>query len=166
MNCNYWEEQVALHAENDLPLTDRAAAERHLAECAACRQFLEELKQSLAALRAAHAEPLDASAFTAVRARVLDRIDRARRRPPSWLGWIGALAAAATVLITLLLPRPVPPPNLVAPPQPVLAPPAPVIAPAPKAVSGRKRKSATRPEPLMVKLITDDPNVVIYWITN
>ena len=170
MNCTEWEERIALHAQGDLPPQECAAAERHLAECAECREFLADLRQSLAALRAAHAEPLEASAYAAVRARVLERIDHGRGRA-WWLGWIGALAAAAAVLVTLLLPRPVPPPKLaVAPPpglnrQPALVPAPPEVSPPAKSATP-KRRAAPRPESLLVKLITDDPDVVIYWITN
>ena len=171
MNCKDWEERIALHAEGDLPPQERAEAERHLAECAGCREFLAELKQSLATLRAAHAESVEASVYTALRARVFERIDYARR-PVWWLGWIGALAATAAALIMLVLPRQLPPPKLVAaPPEVTIAPVAPAISLPPEPVPSRKRRAAPRrerqpPEPLVVKLITDDPNVVIYWITN
>jgi anti-sigma factor RsiW len=167
VNCTEWEERIALHAEGDLPQQERPAAEQHLGECPNCRKFLEELKQSLGALRAAHAEPPAASAFTVVRAQVLAEIGQPRGRA-GWLGWIGASAAAAAVLATLLVPRPVPPPKIAAaPPVPVaIVPAAPVIAPPATPVPRRKRRTRPRPEPLVVKLITDDPNVVIYWITN
>lgn len=171
MNCKDWEERIALHAEGDLPEPERAVAEQHLAECAGCREFLEELKQSLASLRAAHVQPIEASAYAALRARVLERIDHGHGRA-WWLGWIGALAATSAVLVVLLQPRPVPPPaRVAAPPQVALAPQTPVVSVPPEPLPRRKRKTAPRPElrrpePLMVKLITDDPNVVIYWITN
>jgi len=167
MNCTGWEERIALHAEGDLPQQEQAAAEQHLVECPDCREFLKELKQSLGALRAAHAEPLKAAAFTVVRARVLAQIGHDRGR--AWrLGWIGALALTAAVLVTLFLPRQVPPPKMVAAPpvQLAIVPPAPVISPLATPLPRRKRRTAPRPEPLVVKLITDDPEVVIYWITN
>lgn len=167
MNCTDWEERIALHAEGDLPRPECAAVERHLAECAACREFLEEMKRSLAELRAAHAEPLEAAAFTAVRARVLAQIDHTRGLA-WWLAWIGALAAAAAVLVILLLPRPVPPPKMIAAPpvQVAAVVRAPVIPVPAIPVARPKKRKVPRPEPLIVKLITDDPNVVIYWITN
>jgi hypothetical protein len=56
--------------------------------------------------------------------------------------------------------RPAPPPIEITLP--------PSLAAQPHRVTRVRRKQKSRPpaEPLMVKLITDDPNVVIYWIAN
>lgn len=171
MNCRNWEERIALHAQGDLPAPEAAKTERHLADCPDCRQFAESLTQSLALLRAAHDEPLAPAHLAAVRTRVLDRIQtppRSRR-----LAWIGAAsAAAAALLVFLLIPQPLAPPRLrpVPPPEPPIA-----LAAPPAAVSqlmkpprrARPKPRLRQPsEPLMVKLETDDPNVVIYWIAN
>lgn len=174
MNCPDWEERIALFAQGDLPSEELAEAERHWADCAACREFAGELQQSLAALRNAHEQPIAEVHFKAVRARVLDQIEQPRRPARRW-AWIGGLAAAAAVvlLVTTLQPRPVPPPQVTlalppVPDTPVLLP-EPLAAPAtPKrrAPVRRVRKPSPPEAPLMVKLITDDPNVVIYWIAN
>lgn len=167
MNCRDWEERIALYAEGDLPRPDAAEAEQHLAGCASCAEFAQGVKQSLAVLRAAHEQPIENAHFAAVRARVLQQIQNRRRR---WrLAWAGALAmSAGATLFLMLAPRPVDPPHvaLVHPPAlqgalPEPAPPAPRVRPV-----RRKAKPPRPPEPLMVKLITDDPDVVIYWIAN
>jgi anti-sigma factor RsiW len=201
MNCNEWEERIALYAGGDLPPVEAPAVERHLAECAACQVLLSGLRHSAGLLREAHGEPLEPAHYAAVRARVLSELARGRR---PW--WAYALAAAAAMLLLVAVwPRlrtvVVNPP----PPQPV--PVAQALMPAANAAGGadpqvpaqraprRPRPAASgvtragrqegrlarrapswtsappipEPEPpaqpLVVKLITDDPNVVIYWIT-
>ncbi|MBZ5578886.1 MAG: zf-HC2 domain-containing protein [Acidobacteriia bacterium] len=173
MNCSEWEERIALYAEGDLPPQEAAEAGRHLAECGECREFAEGLQQSLAVLRAAHAEPLALAHLAVVRARVLERVEPKRR--PSWRWAVMAgLAAAALVPGLFLFPRqqPVPSPRIA-----VAHPPAPAVwataHPAPPALAPKRlrvrrgRRTPPRPaEPLMVKLVSDDPTVVIYWIAN
>ncbi len=39
MRCEQWEERIALHAGGDVTGGDAAQVERHLAECAPCREF-------------------------------------------------------------------------------------------------------------------------------
>lgn len=173
MNCPDWEERIALAAQDDLPPEQAAEAARHLADCAGCREFAENLRQSLALLRAAHEQPIAEAHFTAVRARILGQLGRPRRPACRW-AWIGGLTAAALVLLMIeLQPRPVPPPQLTlalpaVPDIPVVlpAPVAPPAVPNRRAPVRRVRKPRPPEEPLMVKLITDDPNVVIYWIAN
>ena len=168
MNCPGWEERIALYAEGDQPSQE---TERHLAACPDCRDFAEGLKQSLATLRAAHEQPIGAAHFAALRARVLAQIDRPHR--PLWrLAWIGGLAALVAVLVFLFWPQPVEPIR-VAVARPPAPSPSPATLPVPpnpplKRVARRKPAPKVRPpaEPLLVKLITDDPDVVIYWIAN
>ena len=171
MNCPEWEERIALHVAGDLPPNEIAETERHLVHCASCREFAEGLAQTLAIARVAHAEPIPPAAFTALRARVLARIAR-EPRPSRRLAWILPLLAAA-VLAVVLLPRPVEPVRTaVTPPpaplfqQPVAPADAQPIAPKRPPRARHRPKPRPRAEPLMVKLITDDPDVVIYWIPN
>jgi anti-sigma factor RsiW len=171
MNCSDWEERIALYAGGDLPPAEAAAVERHVAECAGCQMLLGGLRASLEFVREAHGEPLEAAHFAAVRARVLAEIERGRG--PRWgLAWGFALAVAAAVLLVAVWTRP--PKSMVLPMPP--APAAPLVAQAvraPAAVPARRRRpprqvmvKADQPaEPMVVKLLTDDPDVIIYWIT-
>jgi hypothetical protein len=166
--CQNWEEKIALTAGGDLCDND---LEQHLAECQHCAATLAALRESLALLQEAHADPIAEAHYAAVRARVLSRIDSRRNR--RWL-WAPALVGAAVAAIALITLPSVPPP----PPVVIVAPPAPAAAlhaPAParaanvseRRASARRRPAAKPPlpsPPVLVKFVTDDPNVVIYWL--
>jgi hypothetical protein len=116
-------------------------------------------------------------AYDAVRGRVLASIRRQRRMR---LAFRSVLAAAACVVLvwaaTLLLRRP----PASAPPAPKLAwkpelPPAPVIAqsPSPRARPVRRRTPprplvarVERRPPLLIRMQTEDPGVVILWMVD
>ena len=167
MNCVEWEERIALYAGGDLARAEAQPVERHVAKCAGCQVLLSGLRESLALVREAHGEPIEAAHFAAVRARVLAGLERAPAR--RWrYAWAGALAAAAAVLLVGLWPRPelhmaVPIPK--APAAPAIArtvpPPHPRALAKPRPPEPVQQASA----PMVVKLLTDDPDVVIYWIT-
>ena len=183
MNCAEWEERIALYCGGDLAPAEARAVEAHLAGCGDCRAFESGLRESLGALHEAHAEPLAEAHFTALRARVLDQLAAGYRPWRRW-AWSGAaLASAAVVLVLAVLPRRAerqPVPAFVersaaavshAVPAPIAAAAAPVkpglrrpLIPA-KAHLVRSAPAAPPAQPLVVKLVTDDPNVVIYWIT-
>jgi hypothetical protein len=93
-----------------------------------------------------------------VRQRVLARIrgERAPRRPFGWV-CVGAAGLAAAAAVWALLPRP---PELAPLLPPVVRPAAPVVV-RPRPARMRPRASSA---PLLVKLYTDDPEVIIYWI--
>lgn len=166
MNCKDWEERIALHVGGDLPAAEAAEVERHLAACDGCREAAAAFGRGLELLREAHQEPLEPAPFTAVRARVLAQLEL-KRRPL----WAYGLVAAAVMLLVLLALRPgrAPRPQvmLVMPPPP---PPKemPVIVGQGRALPGRVKRAGRGPaqQPLLVKLVTDDPNVVIYWIAD
>jgi len=180
MNCSDWEERIALHAGGDLPPGEAAEVERHLRECAGCQVLASGLQQSLAWLKAEHDEPLAGAHFSVVRARVVAELEhqrrgalRARRR-----AWSYGLAAAAAALVVMLMLRPGRTPVSVRTNRSLtvaaLSPPAvrePVSPPPPHRRVARRVVRADVPdtpsgEPLIVKLQTDDPNVVIYWIAD
>jgi anti-sigma factor RsiW len=167
MNCFDWEERIALYAGGDLAPAEVQAVERHVAECAGCRLLLSGLRESLSLVREAHIEGVDAAHFAAVRARVLAELERGPAR--RWrFGWVYALAAAAVVILVAMWPRPEQRMVVAMPPAPA----APAVARAvlpPRHYRRPVVKPVARPEepaePMVVKLLTNDPNVVIYWIT-
>jgi len=174
MNCGEWEERVALHAGGDLAGVEAAAVEQHLGECPACQVMWSGVRDDLAVLKAAHAELPAAAHFTAVRSRVMARLERQSR--PWWKrSWVYGFAALSATLMVLMAvwprgPVPAPPRILASIPQAPL-----VVAPAhvPKAAPGPARPrrevalvATARRVPLTVKLQTSNPNIVIYWIAN
>jgi hypothetical protein len=165
MNCGECQERIALDA-------DSAAVGRHLETCAECREFRANLDKVLGALEETHREALREAELAAVRERVRGRIASGRRR---WVPvWAGGLAAAL-VLLTLWVgqrrERPVsgrerPVAAVIrSEPRRESAPGVPAKVKRPTRVHLVRHAPAPPPaEPLTVKLITDDPNVVIYWI--
>jgi len=166
MSCKEWEERVALHVGGDLPAEIASAVERHLAGCSGCQVLWSGLRESLELLQAAHAEPLPPAAYTAVRARVLAELSM-RRQP--WWRWAAGLAAAALLLLVALAVRPLPKVEPL-PPLALAVPPAPSVRamaiPAPPRPKPRPHLAAAPRQPLLVRLVTNDPNVVIYWIAD
>jgi anti-sigma factor RsiW len=179
MSCTDWEERIALHAGGDLPQAEVAEVEAHLAACEGCRAVAAAYGAGIEWLRDAHGEPIATAHCAAVRARVLAELGREKR--PAWRRiWVGGLAAAAAAVVLLLWPRAVQTPEriemaVVRPAVPQMEQPMPVVhasvmnprrarkAPREAAVSTPEKRPA---EPLVVKLLTDDPNVVIYWIAD
>jgi len=130
-------------------------------------------------LREAHREPIPEAHFAAVRARVLAEIE-AGHRQRDWrrVRGIASMAAAAAAMAAFL----VHPQRAVRPrrAEPVAAiqaalrtEPAAAARPAKRVYQRRAAVSAApyrvigppNRQPLVVKVITDDPNVVIYWIS-
>lgn len=143
-------------------------------------------EESLELLREAHREPLDEPHFAAVRANVMAQIAAGRRAAPRvwWFSFVGVVAAVLVASLWVKGPAP----SRVA----RRAPKAPnavktLAASAPVSVDNQvlssheraERKPGGRPkglapqsivgprvsQPLVVKMVTDDPDVVIYWIT-
>jgi len=173
MSCDAFEKLIALDAGDDLAPAEAARVRAHLDACPDCRELARNIAQSRAALKALSEDAPDEDALAPWRRNLMAHIEAAPRRPaPGWL-WTWA-AAAAMALLALLLIRAIP---RHAPPPPALltrvTPPA--IPPAPPSVEPRPARPAhprarhrpaptPAPEPLLVKLETSDPNVVIYWI--
>ena len=181
MNCSDWEERIALHAGGDLPRAEAAKVERHLRECAGCQVVASGLKESLALLKEAHHEPLAPAHFSAVRARVVAELEQARRRGALWARWRAwgfGLAAVVVASLVMLALRPGRTPVAVRSNRSLtvaaLSPPAVREPMVPLPPHRRVARHVARPnvpdtpdpEPLIVKLQTDDPNVVIYWIAD
>jgi anti-sigma factor RsiW len=176
MTCRDWEERIALHAGGDLPAAEAAELRAHLAGCEGCRGAAALYGADLELLREAHREPLDEAHYAAVRARVLAELGRNRRPVWRWM-WVGGLVAAAAAAVLLLWPRAVQTPERIEiavtrPAAPQMEQPMPAHATHPrrarKAPPSAPVSAPEKPpaEPLVVKLLTDDPNVIIYWIAD
>ena len=142
----------------------------HLAECAECRALAGELNANSMALGAMRVDEIAPVVF---------------RRPLASRPWVWSIAAAAALVLAVSLverqdrPRISVPPEVVrieAPeidPLPML-PPVVRSAPGPRTTRPRPQASkprvepvlmaAVKPEPLLVKILTPDPDVVIYWL--
>jgi hypothetical protein len=189
MTCGDWEERIALYAGGDLAET--AELERHLAACPGCREAAAAYARNLEMLRQAHGESIPTAHYAAVRARVLAELNSGRR--PVWRRlWVCAGAGAAVAMAFLLFPRQVKTPEPVGQPFQAAAalpggvpeaaarvPPRKPSGPGSARVARARARQVVRPavpkgrpggpphlEPLMVKLFTDDPNVIIYWIAD
>jgi anti-sigma factor RsiW len=173
MNCHALERQIALYVGADLDAQETMRVEEHLATCSDCRQLLEDLQATHSALRELASDAVDAAMLTAVRSRVLSGIGE--RRKWSW-PWVAAIALAAPLIVGLIIPwwmavEPLPPAPLVhAPaPEPVMTTGVVEKPPAP-----RRRRVVKRPpapvwqeeQPLVVKMLTDDPDIVIIWLVD
>ena len=178
MNCAGWHEKLALFSGGDLAANEAAAVEAHLAKCAECRVFeqgLTETREMLLSLRA-----VDETEVAAMRSRVFRQL-RERKRPAmlAWLPYAAAIAALVfgTTLWRSRVERPVREARVVPAKAAVVDAP-PVVAPAGRAIVRAKQVRRTRlkpapalvpveeTEPTVVTLYTDDPDVVIVWITD
>lgn len=74
MSCRRFEKLIALFVEGDLPDRRVRNVERHLADCAQCRVFAEELKESQAGVRALGREAVPQDALEAVRKSVMGKV--------------------------------------------------------------------------------------------
>lgn len=157
MNCSDW--QVRIAAEEADP-----EVERHLADCGECREFVRDLATNASAMRAMDA---DAAAYAAVRARVIEAV-RPRRRFVWFYAAAAALATACIVLIWITAPLRAPEPSRPAAVVYRIAPPEwrpSVVLQAKRRAVARRFRRQPRPEQLTaIKLLTDDPNVVIIWL--
>ena len=192
MSCEAFEKLIALNVEGDLPPAETAGVQAHLETCARCRELDRSIRESQAALKTlAQADGPDEQALAAWRRGVLRRIEEQPRRLTLGWRWAWAAPAAAMALLVVLWlnqgkvgsgvgqavsPAAPAPSSVGQAVSPALAKPAGLevgqaVSPArtiPTPPSHRHRTPAPSPptEPLLVKLETPDPNVVIYWIVD
>lgn len=133
--------------ECELLLGNGEDAREHLASCAECRGLAQELRLNAVALREMQARPA--------------------------LNWALATAAAVMMAIGVWRMAPAPKAVLVAEKagRPLGALPAPRsvvpdLRPAQRSRPVKALRRAVAAEPLKVKMLTSDPDVVIYWIVD
>jgi anti-sigma factor RsiW len=170
MSCAKFESLIALCVESDLPEREQFLVEAHLETCAICREFAADIRESQTALKELRMDFVGESALQEVRAEVLNRLS-IPRKPPAWpkyaiaamlliglcTGWLWRIQTAAP-------PEVQPRAAVIAPPHTIL----PVRQrPHTRVVRHRQPAAPTfQSEPLVVKMITDDPQVVIYWLVS
>jgi len=130
-----------------------AAVAGHLRACPACSQLFEDLRANAEVFQSMSTEqmpPLNA------------RVRVGRPVLPAAIGAF-ALAAAAAFAMVFVAPtheEKLPPVHYALAPMKFEMPPMRAATPPHRAVA---RKPAPATQPLMMKILTDDPNVVIYW---
>jgi len=172
MSCSKFETDIALYAGGDLAAGRIPRIEWHLAECAACRALAEELRAEQALLGELRDQPLEDAMLAQVRRRVLAEVG-ATTRQPSRLYWKLALAAALVLAVVLLWPRRHPVqlvrvPREAAPRTAAASQAAQVVVPVARKSRRHLRHAPASQSgpPLLVQFVTDDPNIVIYWLVN
>jgi hypothetical protein len=167
MSCSKFENDVALYAGGDLPAARIAHLESHLAECADCRALAAELSKLLDGLRD---DPIEDAMVAQLHHRVLSVVRKAGFSRRGALAPLLALAAALIVAVVLLWPRhhlKIVPVARVEPSHIAPVPPPRIIPAKHRVVHRHHRAPAAQPgPPLLVQFVTNDPNIVIYWLIN
>jgi len=137
----------------------------HVAECEGCRELAREIRANAEALAALRGEELAARPFV---------------QPRRFQPWVWGLAAAAALALGIALPRML---DRQVVEVPVITPPIqdaqvepPAAVPEIKKRTQAVRRAKARPmpqevlpveepaQPMLVKILTPDPDVVIYWL--
>ena len=196
MNCTEFEERIALFVENDLSDAEVTAVERHLETCTDCREFAAGLRESQAMLKGLRREPFDDAIFADVRSQVIGRVSNVRPPMwPKYAIAATLLIVLAAALWRTRPAAPVGLPAVTAyiGPDPAFPAPqttAPMQASQIAKMTERYKRAKSRSnanvslaqrnvqpsrrahlrainaEPLVVKLLTNDPEVVIYWLVD
>ena len=188
MSCSNFERLIALYVEDDLSASERGQVKAHLQECSDCWDLAEDLRQSQALFKTVRQEVPNSTALSVLRERVLSEVSGLEST--TWferlLGGLRrktALAGAALAMVGIgafWMTRsphvdPVEPTVVTVEPAPAAV--VPVRAPEPVRVSVPVRpapKRVPRPAPrpdeetrqVAIKFVTDDPNVIIYWLVD
>jgi len=179
VNCEQARELAALAASGDVTVPERKALDAHAAGCAACCAEVEAFGVLCAQLAAMREESAPDGVYAAVRARVSAEVGQPRGMG-WWTAWAGFAAAVACSLILLVELRPEANRIMVSAGGPAVVEKSAVSsidhreAPASTSPSQRRRirRQSVRgaplapEEPLVMRIFTDDPDVVIYWIAD
>lgn len=173
MSCTKFETDIALYAGGDLPAGRMARLEAHLAGCPDCRALAEDLRASQVLLSELRDDPIADAMVAQVRSRVLDEVRRAGFSRRGTLVPLLALAAALVLAVVLVWLRHQEKPAHVAAvarieaPRAMPAQVAPIVPVRHRVVRHRRRVPAEPPGlPLLVQFVTDNPNIVIYWLVD
>jgi len=102
MSCEQtFHHQIALEVGDDLPNEDRAAFEKHLRSCRACRELRDDLQRSQSATKRLARDDVEAARFTRIRARVFDRIGHRDRAAGPYRFAFRPIAIIASLIVAL-----------------------------------------------------------------
>ena len=183
MRCRHFEDDLALYVEGDLAGSRHRAVEAHLAGCGACRAFVAELRESQAVFKRLRGEMVSAAALGDVRQRVLAEVAAAQGRLP-WGRWLCVVAGLACVVIAVVLHSRPRRGGEAAPviksreatetaqtgwsvrPEHSAELTTPARQPAGRRATPPLRggESAQPKQQIVMKLLTDDPDIIIYWL--
>jgi hypothetical protein len=162
VSCERWERHIALAAGDDLDENEIRALELHLAECFRCRYTEAEFAAVRAELHSLR--DVDSPELDALRLNVMNAVHRRResllRSAVGLAAGMLALALGWTVYRPGEIAPPPRPPAIVATavaPQPIVA---------AKSIEPKPSRDQRERSPILVKLYTDDPDVVILWIAD
>jgi hypothetical protein len=119
MSCKRYEHWAGLYVGGDLDGSRARKLERHLADCAECRELVEGLGETRAAIEGLRDESLDGSVLQDFRKRIFETIeaDAGSAGAPAWWYW-GLAGSLAMLLIALtgwfFIPRTIESPRQVA----------------------------------------------------
>jgi hypothetical protein len=74
MNCEQFEQLIALQVEGDLPDNQQSKVSKHLLICGSCHRFAEEIRDSQLSLRSYTGEDFDESLLAGIRHNVMAQI--------------------------------------------------------------------------------------------
>ena len=192
MNCKRFERLIALYVEGDLAERRVRNVESHLAGCAACSAFADELKASQGALKDLRRAAIYEPDLHELHRRVIDTVAGAQpnRRVARWMDgfgarwrWAGVALASVAVLVMagayFSLMYPGTPSGLLheqtvtvrevattVPVSPLTQPQLRDEVEAAPAVVAAPVIEAAAHQPVVIKILTDNPDVVIILVTN
>ena len=191
MSCLELEKQIALLLEGDLPDRKQGVVREHLRICNHCQEFAQRLSASQAMVKSLGEDVVDEAVFQDVRIRVLSVLPPEKERFgfPVWRYALvaGALLMALVLASITLKHTSKVQVGVVTPPGRELTKTEPLerphmlphrslvhVARVRRSSWSAKRVQAGRippsrraeSEPLKVKLVTDDPKIVIYWLVD
>jgi hypothetical protein len=195
MRCKISENEIALYVEGDLEQDRGRQVEFHFQTCIHCRRLAEELRDSQAVFKTLKQETVSPAALASVRTGIFTRINGVvklgwgRRWIYAATGFAVTMAMGVALALHMRTPKPAvidgpdqPPVLAVSASSPVSLDPSPSLKSDRLALKrgahGQRHKAITQitaikdihntePEKqIVVKLLTDDPNVVIYWLVD
>jgi anti-sigma factor RsiW len=167
MTCERYERWAALAASGDFDSREQAQFEAHLQGCPSCRILAEEFAALTSELSGMKDPAIDPAVYASIRRNVMERRSSRRFRVPLW-PLLPAATAAVLAILALCWPTRLQH-NIASVPTQVSTRHTVKVIPAARTVKKRQPGIARKMEsgqPLVVKMLTDDPDVVIIWLVD
>lgn len=163
MKCTKVKRLAGLFVEDDLPERATRHVECHIATCEECARFVREWEASQRALKTLRFEEGSEDVFAQIRSEVIAGTDRISVRPPKRMRVVAPVAVMAVICAILWV-------GIGRMQKEGTDKSASNGVPVPEPASLSNGELANVPEdtnpPLVVRWVTDDPDIVIIWIGN